>query len=621
MDAMELRVHGVGGTSPESMLGSCGAPPVVAWRSDPAARSKVYRRADLPGVFAYHWAPLTSGSRWFALWPLLLPFTLSNVAGFMTSSERGVRAAVFRTAAVLQAMALTATATWWAWAGALLVLQGVDLPDWIPGARRTWAALFLGAVLMAILVLAATYGADGFERYRRSTWATEQPSRPWGRHAFTDLTDTRFYDNGRAHAARWYVHILVVLLAGAGAVVWVSASAGGSAAPMRPLGWLVAAGTGVSLVAALVRVAAAGTRRAAGLGWRFLAPAVTIAATVVLGGLVLSVCLWVVSIGALPPGPLVLWYDAYGWAVGATIVAAAACLAWQLMTRSPGEPVRTPERALPTSAGRWLARLSTTLGHAYVMIVTFAGTFLVATIVTLVRNRHHLDGYRLTNTPPVALARWTFALLIAFLFINVIRSRAAPDSLRRVGTIWDILTFWPRTFHPLAVRCYAERAVPELQDLLDQPERTPVVLVGHSQGSVLAYAAIRPLLMTPEGRDQLADWALVTVGCPLRALYARAFPRYFPVSEFDAARAALDGRWRNLFRFTDYVGRAVFVSDEVAAAPSAPDAPGGDRWLPDPGSPGTPVHAHSHYWEDPRVRCEVRDILNPAPAAESRDAA
>ena len=599
------------------MLGSCGAPPVVAWRSDPAARSKVYRRADVPGVFAYHWAPLTSGSRWFALWPLLLPFTLSNVAGFMTSAERGPRAVVFRAAAVLQAIALTATATWWAWTGALLVLQGVDLPDWVPGARRTWAGLFLGAVVMAVLVLAATYGADGFERYRRSTWTTERPWRPWGRHTFTDLADTRFYDNGHAHAARWYVHILVVVLAGAGAVVWVSTSADGSTAPMRPLGWLVVAGTASSALAALVMAVAAGTRRAAGLGWRFLAPAVTVTATVVLGGLVLSVCLWVVSIGALPRGPLVLMYDAYGWAVGATIVAVAGCLAWQVMTPSPGEAVRAPERALPTSAGRLLARLSTTLGHAYIVIVTFASTFLVAMIVTVIRNRHDLDGYRLTNTAPVALARWTFALLIAFLFINVIRSRAAPESLRRVGTIWDILTFWPRTFHPFAVRCYAERAVPELQDLLDQPEHTPVVLVGHSQGSVLTYAALRPLLTTADGRDQVEDWALVTVGCPLRALYARAFPRYFPLSEFDAARAALGGRWRNLFRFTDYVGRAVFVSDEDAAAPGAQD---GDRWLPDPETRGTPVHAHSHYWEDPMVVDEVRAVMAPAVHTESGSA-
>src|SRR5262245_15619628 len=315
MDAIELRVHGVGGTSAESMLGSGQAPPVVAWRSDPAARSAVYRRADLQGVFAYHWAPLTSGSRWFALWPLLLPFTLSNVAGFMTSSVRGARAVVFRVAAIVQALALTATLTWWAWAAAILLLDGVDLPDWVPGARRTWAALFLGVVVVAVVVLAATYSADGFERYRRRTWPTDESWNPWGRRAFTDLSDPRFYDNGHAHTARWLIHVLTAVVAGACAFVWVCTGDGGGAAWMRPLGWLVLGGPGAPVLAALVMVAAAGPRRAAGLGWRFLAPAVTVTATVLLGGLVLSSCLWRVSIDELPAGPLVIMYDAYGWAV------------------------------------------------------------------------------------------------------------------------------------------------------------------------------------------------------------------------------------------------------------------------------------------------------------------
>jgi hypothetical protein len=234
--------------------------------------------------------------------------------------------------------------------------------------------------------------------------------------------------------------------------------------------------------------------------------------------------------------------------------------------------------------------------------------------VTFVRNRHDLDGYRLSGTAPVALARWSFLVLVGFLFLNVVRSRANPESLRRVGTIWDILTFWPRTFHPFAVRCYAERAVPEIQELLDQPEQTSIVVVGHSQGSVLSYAALRPLLSTVRGRYRVEDWAFVTVGCPLRALYARAFPRYFTTRDFEAARVALDGRWSNLFRFTDYVGRAVFVSDDDAASGAA----SGDRWLPDPETTGAPIAAHSHYWDDPMV---VDAVLAVTPSTDSKDEA
>ena len=37
------------------------------------------------------------------------------------------------------------------------------------------------------------------------------------------------------------------------------------------------------------------------------------------------------------------------------------------------------------------------------------------------------------------------------------------DSRRHIGVVWDVGTFWPRAYHPLAPPSYTERAVPELQ--------------------------------------------------------------------------------------------------------------------------------------------------------------
>ncbi|MGW0480328.1 hypothetical protein [Nonomuraea sp. NPDC003214] len=88
----ELRVHGVSGTPPDQMLNH-PHPRLVSGDST----TGFYRRwwpagppggeqADVPGVRhreAYAWGGLTSGGRTIALWLLLLPFSLANLAYFM----------------------------------------------------------------------------------------------------------------------------------------------------------------------------------------------------------------------------------------------------------------------------------------------------------------------------------------------------------------------------------------------------------------------------------------------------------------------------------------------------------------------------------------------------------
>jgi len=88
----ELRVHGVSGTPPQDMLGHPHPRLVTGDRT-----TGFYRRwwpggapggqdADEPEVRhreAYAWGGLTSGGRTIALWLLLLPFSLANLAYFM----------------------------------------------------------------------------------------------------------------------------------------------------------------------------------------------------------------------------------------------------------------------------------------------------------------------------------------------------------------------------------------------------------------------------------------------------------------------------------------------------------------------------------------------------------
>ena len=114
-DWTELRVHGVSGTPPESMLDH----PTVRRVSGDAA-SGFYRRVwqaesiaaddDRDVLEAYSWGGLTAGSKLRALWLLLLPFLLVNVAFYARPADRpGARQRLGE--AVQRLFALTITAT------------------------------------------------------------------------------------------------------------------------------------------------------------------------------------------------------------------------------------------------------------------------------------------------------------------------------------------------------------------------------------------------------------------------------------------------------------------------------------------------------------------------------
>lgn len=94
--ALELLVHGVGGTTPQAMLDD---PRTVRVTGDDTAA--IYRRAEdvdaeahperhrgRPLPEAYVWCNLTSGNSARALWLLLLPFMVVNLAHWMRPPPR-----------------------------------------------------------------------------------------------------------------------------------------------------------------------------------------------------------------------------------------------------------------------------------------------------------------------------------------------------------------------------------------------------------------------------------------------------------------------------------------------------------------------------------------------------
>ncbi|MFD3512875.1 hypothetical protein [Streptomyces sp. NPDC058657] len=217
----------------------------------------------------------------------------------------------------------------------------------------------------------------------------------------------------------------------------------------------------------------------------------------------------------------------------------------------------------------------------------------------------------LTHTSQ-ALGSW----LIGFGFLLFVtwgrRAYRDPKARRTIGILWDVGTFWPRAAHPFAPPCYAERAVPDLTwRMATWTERTGgrLVISGHSQGSVLAAAAVWQL--PQRTRHQVA---LLTHGAPLERLYGRWFPAYFGPDCLRHLHDEVDC-WRNLWRHTDPIGGPVRVAPDEGCHPVDhpalldPLAYGRTREHPLP----APILGHSEYQADPEFAVERDRLLARLP--------
>ncbi|MCO1593905.1 hypothetical protein M8C17_01865 [Micromonospora sp. RHAY321] len=217
-----------------------------------------------------------------------------------------------------------------------------------------------------------------------------------------------------------------------------------------------------------------------------------------------------------------------------------------------------------------------------------------------------------------------FAVAMAVAALLTHRSRG----IRRIGVLWDLATFWPRTGHPLAPPCYAERAVPELTRRVEDLTRQggAVVLSGHSQGAVLVAATVLHLR-----RPYLDRVALLTHANPLRRLYSKVFPAYLGPSALRDVGERVGWRWLNLWRDTDPIGAWIFSCgpDSPAGGNARPEsrdpANGVDRRLRDPHSllpepgdaPPPPIEGH-RFDPDNDYQAAIRDLVARLPTAASR---
>ncbi|MEU1282328.1 hypothetical protein [Streptomyces sp. NPDC005805] len=221
-----------------------------------------------------------------------------------------------------------------------------------------------------------------------------------------------------------------------------------------------------------------------------------------------------------------------------------------------------------------------------------------------------------------ALGSWMVGF--GFILFVALGRRAYRDASARrtIGILWDVGTFWPRAAHPFAPPCYAERAVPDLTwRMCTWTARTGgrLVISGHSQGSVLAAAAVWQLPAATRRRV-----ALLTYGSPLERLYGRWFPAYFGPAALHGLRDDIDC-WRNLWRPTDPIGGPVLPG----TAEHGSDGPEVDREaLRDPLVYGRdarhplpePILGHSDYQADPAFAEERAHLLARLAPAVPRQA-
>lgn len=628
MGVRELRIHGVGGSPGERLLGlSHPDQAVVVAEGRPSLF--LARRRDRR-IEGYDWGGLTSGSVWQPLWVLLLPFTLLNVAGWAHAAHDRISPGRLRLLrALVHVSGGLLTASWVVWTAIITVDHlgdrwvgqqlGVTVGEVDPRA--------LGIALGGLVTVGAMAGLWSIARSSRARFEAvdlrpredAEPPTGWGLRE--GLEDATFFSHEEDMNDRlaWHLGVMAVTLLGLLAVT-VSSFGGDRLAIGEVLVVLGAAQLGVvGLLAVVSRTA-------------IPAAAVTLAIALtngVFAGLTL-LAMRLTTPDEAGWGPELALLDVF---VVVVVVWAVLAAGWLVIRLRGGDASELPARAAPV--GRELDGVDTSMraavararglaaaGHDAALPLTwFAGVFLLGAVgASLLRLERTWPFLAAPAEPTLAgrAAAWLMPSLVVLAMVVVWRSTRIRALRQGVGILWDVLTFWPRRFHPLAVRPYTERVIPELQARIRHLVASDdgLLVSAHSQGTVLAAAALAPL-----DDAEVARVGLLTYGSPLTTLYGQAFPAYLGPDVIARLRARLEAGpagWRNLWRRTDPIGGPVIgVSGDPALDVECPDPATGptSAELPEDDRDPEPLRrawielrGHSYYYREAAYKDAVTDL-------------
>lgn len=592
----EARIHGIGNHKPADSLGSLQLDPASPNRSGERSFTLgLYMPPELPGhrVELLSWSRVSRARARF-LWYLVLPFTLANTSEMMLAQKDGNRLGVARIAARAAGLIMTLSLLLWVFVAAETVVKRM------PWQSSELTAQIIFVVLGVSLVLVIATRMSGRRPLRR---ASKQPPR-MDQPVIRTATGIRM---AWTHAGAVALFTLLIVL-------WRPAQMAApgflpsSCTPAvdcgirdvldLPVAWIIGSTIACFVLAAIAwmfdrspTVRSDSPRTAGGVG----------AATVLTTAIVVIHtvgALFVQGVDYLLFYPL--RYPVYQQLGGdhelvcrdsspaVSLASLSDCKRTLLVYDEKRIPIYllnlVPVAVLLLISaaaliialfvlGRWLLRrvgwiatpahaASARSSHSLVLRAPRLLSWLVIGMWILVPGISALTY--LTVFAPTKLSTqnathdWGYAAIVslghlgALITVLFFAFGWTSPAVRNVfGMIADVLGFWPVEAHPLGGRDYRLDVVSGLHSFLDAHAEDKVVLVGHSQGSVIAawVAHERP----PDDRSRLA---LVTCGCPLSSLYRTFFPGTFNDAFFRRARESVYS-WDNLWRDTDPIGTAL----------------------------------------------------------------
>jgi hypothetical protein len=621
---IELRIHGVSGTSAVDLL---QARPVNA-DDDPS--TDLTRPADTGGwTRAFRWASLTSGEPTSASWILLLPYMLSNLAGWALPRRAsplrhrvdvalvrivgGMLTAIFSLviaygfvvvggfstlgdhvdkglAVGLGALASTATAgvLWW-----LTRSRDRGIPPVLedPAIGDDWVLLrrsHLGVAAAATLWLLATVAASAFPQ-------DDVDLDGIGTASIIGLVVLVLASGlgvlAPTRPMEWIAGAAAIAMAlgviGLAVIVWLGDSSGAAAieGAGRPLASTVQAFTALALLLAAVSLSRRDRLAAATI-------ATLIAIAGASGAAVGAASIQVTAAAAGTETPTEIGLIAEGFLLG-VLVLTVFVLALQLVADLRGD-------AEDNRLWRSIVRIVDNPA------ALFIGTPIIITAVSF------LVFFNLTADEPTVFltgSKWAFGLVAVLLAVSfrrtprkavtalvlgvlvfiaadwlatdfrqvavfgtlvlpaqligsrIIGAYRDADQRRALAVPWDVGSYFPSVFHPLAPPPYGATAVASLRDTLRELSdggAVPLVVAAHSQGTVIASSAVV---------GSQVPVALFTFGSPIGTLYRRFFPAHFGAELVEAVQSSVT-RWANLWRATDPVGGPI---DPAIDLPEQPD--------------------------------------------------